>query len=84
MTATRLIFIIAAGGSRIGTRPVPIADKLKAKPINAKLFALGIGVEDNEDFEEEMEDMVSSWRYLYKLGDFSDLRRLVYYLRPRK
>ena len=82
--AKRLIFIITAGESRIGIRPVPIADKLKAKPINAKIFALGTGVEDNEDLEEEIEDMASSWKYVYKLGDFSDLRRLVYYLRRSK
>ena len=69
--------MITDGHTNIGIKPKEPADALRAAPLNAIVFALGIGPNVNT---EELLDIAGSSNNVFTVESFKELKKIIYYL----
>lgn len=71
------MFVITDGFTNVGIKPKGPADELRVAPLNAKIFALGIGTNINE---EELLDIAGSANNVFRAKKYKYLMQIAYYL----
>ena len=74
--ATRIVLVITDGRTTVGIKPKEPANQLRAPPLSAKTYALGIGFNINS---QELLDIAGSSGNVFRARSYRDLRRIAYY-----
>ncbi|XP_065067352.1 uncharacterized protein LOC135692930 [Rhopilema esculentum] len=75
--AKRIVFVITDGNTNVGVKPKIPADQLRAAPLKAKVFALGIGTSVNE---AELVDIAGSSSHVFRAKNYQILKKIAHYL----
>ena len=75
--AKRLVFVITDGFTNLGIKPKVPANELRAPPLNAKIFVIGIGASVNE---QEILDIAGFKSHAFRAKSYKELKKIAIYL----
>ena len=75
--ARRIVFVITDGNTNVGVNPKIPADQLRAAPLKAKVFALGIGTSVNE---AELINIAGFSSHVFRAKNYKILKKIAHYL----
>ena len=71
------MFVVTDGRTNVGIKPKIPAKKLRAAPLNAKIFALGVGAKVNA---KELLEIAKTMRRIFKAKNYIALKSIAKYL----